>query len=103
MNRSLAFLLALVFATVTVSSACLAAPSDWVRFTLEPARGGTGDIHATFRDESRGRGDNNWSSTFRTPELAGLDVGGFRGDGLRPLRFALVREAGGLDCAGNGG
>ena len=41
MNRCFAFLLALVFATVTVSSACLAAPADWVRFTLEPARGGS--------------------------------------------------------------
>ncbi len=103
MNRSLAFLLALVFATVTVSSACLAAPSDWVRFTLEPARGGAGDIHATFRRDNRGQGDNDWSSTFRAADFAGLDIGGFRGTGVRPLRFALAREAGRLDCAGNGG
>src|SRR5438067_1225823 len=102
MNRCLAFLLALMFATVTVSSACLAAPSDWVRFTLEPARGGAGDIHATFRQD-RTPGGNDWSSTFRTADFAGLDIGGLRGAGVRPLRFALVREAGRLDCAGNGG
>jgi hypothetical protein len=103
MNRCLAFLLALAFATVTVSSACLAAPSDWVHFALQPARGGVGDIHATFREESRGQRDNNWSSTFRAAELAGFDVGGFRSAGVRPLRFAIVREAGRLDCTGNGG
>ena len=63
MNRCLAFLLALVFATVTVSSACVAAASDWVSFTLQPERG-DGQIHASFRDESRGHGDNNWSTGF---------------------------------------
>jgi hypothetical protein len=102
MNRCLAFLLALVFATVSVSSACVAAPSDWVRFTLEPERG-DGKIHATFRDESREHGDNNWSTGFLPSELVGLDVAAFRASGARPLRFALVREAGRLICSGNGG
>ena len=103
MNRCLAFLLALVFASLSVSSACVAATGDWVHFTLEPERSGGGKIHATFRDEDRGRGDNNWSTEFGSSELAGFDVGGFRGAGVRPLRFALVREAGRLDCSGNGG
>src|SRR5438445_3290440 len=103
MNRVLAFLLALVLASITVSSACVAAASDWVHFTLEPQRGGSGEIRASFRDESRGHGENNWSTGFLPSQLAGLDVAGFRGSGARPLRFALVREAGRLDCAGNGG
>ncbi len=30
-------------------------PSDWIRFTLEPQRGNGGKIHASFRDEERGR------------------------------------------------
>jgi hypothetical protein len=102
MNRCLAFLLALVFASLTISSACVAAPSDWIRFTLEPERG-SGNIHARFRDENRGGHDNNWSNGFKPSELIGLDVSGFRAGGTRPLRFAIVREAGRLDCSGNGG
>src|SRR5881275_589561 len=101
MNRCLAFLLALIFATVSVSSACVAAPSDWVHFTLQPERG-DGKIHASFRDESRGPGENNWSTGFLPSELVGLDVASFRASGARPLRFAIVREAGRLDCSGTG-
>jgi hypothetical protein len=101
MNRFLALIGALVLAFVTVSSACIAAPSEWIHFTLEPQRG-SDLIHASFRNQTRG-GENNWSSGFRASELAGLDAAGFRGAGNRPLRFALIREAGRLDCSGNGG
>ncbi len=102
MNRYLAFLLAVMCATVTVSSACVAAPFEWVSFTLQPDREG-GRIQADFHDESRRRGDSNWSSGFLPSELIGLDLAGFRGAGAKPLHFAIVREAGRLDCAGNGG
>jgi hypothetical protein len=104
MNRFLALLLALLFATATVSSACVAATVDWIHFTLEPSRKDGGEIRATFRNDWRDRNDDsNWSSGFQPSELAGLDVAGFRAPGTRPLRFALVREAGRLDCSGNGG
>ena len=103
MNRCLAFLLALVFASLTVSSACVAATGDWVHFILEPEHGGGGKIHATFRDEDGPRYEHNWSTEFPPSELAGLDLAAFRAAGTRPLRFALVREAGRLDCSGNGG
>jgi hypothetical protein len=103
MNRSLAFLLALVFSIVTVSSACVAQAADWIHFTLEPERGNAARIHGSFRDQSRGHGENNWSTGFAPSELVGLDVPSFRGSGTRPLRFAIAREAGRLDCAGNGG
>ena len=93
MNRCLAFLLALVFATATVSSACVAAASDWVSFTLQPERG-DGKIHASFRDESRGHGDNNGSPEFLPSELVGLDVASFRASGARPRRVAKIREEG---------
>lgn len=102
MNRSLALILALCCAFLSVSSACMAAPTDWIRFTLEPSRGG-GDIRADFRDEDNGRNRNNWSSSFPSSQLVGLDLAGFRAGGTRPLRFAIVREAGRLDCAGHGG
>src|SRR5205823_14650797 len=73
-----------------------------VHSTLQPERGDD-KIHASFRDESRGRGDDNWSTGFLPSELVGLDVASFRASGARPLRFAIVREAGRLDCSGNGG
>jgi hypothetical protein len=103
MNRFVTFLLALLAATLTVSSACVAAPFDVIHFTLEPERGGGDRIHASFRDESRDRHDNSWSTGFLPSELIGLDTAGFRAQGTRPLRFAIVREAGRVDCAGNGG
>jgi hypothetical protein len=103
MNRYLAFFLALVLTSITVSSACVAAPSDWVSFSLAPERG-SDRIHANFRNENRGgRHENNWSSGFKPSDLIGLDVTGFRAAGTRPLQFAIVREAGRLDCSGNGG
>jgi|SRR4051794_1838505 hypothetical protein len=103
MNRCLAFLLALVFATLSVSSACVAATGDWVHFTLEPERSGGGKIHATFRDGGGPHYDNNWSTEFLPSELIGFDSTSFRSSGARPVHFALVREAGRLDCSGNGG
>ena len=109
MNRCLAFLLALIFATVSVSSACVAAPGDAIRFTLEPERGNSAKIHASFRDQAlerdkkRDRDENSWSTGFPPSELIGMDISSFRAAGTRPLRFAVVREAGRLDCAGNGG
>jgi hypothetical protein len=101
MNRCFAFLLALLFATVTVSSACVAAPSEWIRFTLDGRRGG--EIQASFEDGSDGREHHHWSTGVMPSQLIGLDTAGFRGSATRPLRFALAREAGRLDCTGQGG
>ena len=103
MNRFLAFIGALLVAFVSVSSACTAAPAEWIHFTLEPQHGRGDRIEARFRNEVRGRDENNWSTDFRPTELVGLDIAGFRGSGSRPLRFALIREAGRLDCSGHGG
>jgi hypothetical protein len=102
MNRCLAFLCALLFAFASVSSACMAAPSDWIRFSLEQ-RSGSDEINATFDDRDGDRHHNHWSSGFKPSELIGLDVAGFYSAGSRPMRFAVVREAGRLDCAGSGG
>ena len=57
MNRCLAFLFAVLIASITISSACVAQPSEWVRFTLH-SRNGDGRLQANFSDESKGRGDN---------------------------------------------
>jgi hypothetical protein len=102
MNRCAAFVFALCCACLSVSSACFAQPADWLRFSLEAGRE-TNQIRADFRGQVGGRDDNNWSSTFRASDFAGLDLAGFRASGSRPLRFALTREAGRLDCVGHGG
>jgi hypothetical protein len=103
MNRAFAFIGAVLLASITVSSACLAASDDGLHFTLEPEHGNGGKIHANFRESRRSNNETSWSSGFMPSELIGLDTSGFRSSGTRPLRFAIVREAGRLDCGGNGG
>lgn len=103
MNRSVTFIAAVLCAFVTFSSACAAPSEDGLRFTLEPQRGDATKLHASFREQREGRNDSNWSTGFTPSELIGLEVSSFRAAGTRPLHFALVREAGRMDCAGNGG
>jgi hypothetical protein len=102
MNRMLALAAALLLAFIGISSTCTAAPGAGIHFTLEPQRG-SDRIQASFRSEQRPGHNNNWSSDFRLSELVGLDAAGFRGTGIRPLRFAVIRDAGRIDCSGNGG
>ena len=103
MNRCLAMLFAILCASLSVASACTAAQSDWVEFSLRPESGGN-QIKARFSaDEDRRHGDSSWSTNLAPLQLAGLDVSGFRASGTRPLRFSLTREAGRLDCSGQGG
>jgi hypothetical protein len=103
MNRFFALLLALLLTSISVASACTASPTEWVRFNLEPAHQGGGAIKANFRDQNRANDEHDWSTVFTPSELIGFDASGFRAVGTRPLRFALVREAGRLDCEGQGG
>ena len=103
MNRPLAFIFALMCALVTVSSACVAQSPDWIRFKLEPQASNPARIKASFREERGDRDHNNWSTGFMPSDLIGLEVSSFRNPGTRPLHFAIAREAGRLDCAGNGG
>jgi hypothetical protein len=103
MNRPLAFIFALMCALVTVSSACVAQSPDWIRFTLEPSYKNPAKINASFREQQNDRDHNNWSTGFMPSDLIGLEVSSFHNPGTRPLHFAIVREAGRLDCAGNGG
>ena len=103
MNRPLAFICALLLTFVTISSVCVAQPAEWVHFTLDPERGSPAKIHARFDNQNSGRGDNSWSTGLAPSELIGLDVHSFRGSGTHPLRFAIIRETGRLDCSGSGG
>jgi len=103
MNRALALIGALLLAFISVSSACTAAQPDWIRFTLESRSGDPGRIQASFRKDTNGYHENNWSTGLRPDDFVGLDLAAFRAPGSRPLRFAVIREPGRLDCSGHGG
>lgn len=101
MTRMLAFVAALFLTAVTVSSSCLAAGIQPLGFTIEPA-GNTDRIQVRFKRADR-EGTDNWSSSFRPAELAGLDPAALHGSGTSPVRFTIARDAGRVDCAGTGG
>jgi hypothetical protein len=102
MTRFFAFACALLMSLVTVTTTVAAAPSDWMSFHLSPAGHG-GDLRADFRRDRNGRHDHQWSSDFEPREFVGLDLAAFRAGGNHPLRFALIRDAGRVDCSGSGG
>ena len=101
MTRMLAFVAALLMTAITVSSACVASSVNPLRFTIEPT-GQPDRLQVRFRRADT-RGTDSWSSSFESAELAGLDMAALRAAGNSPLRFAITREAGRVDCAGNGG
>jgi hypothetical protein len=97
----LAFMAALLLTAITVSSACVASSADPIQFTIQPS-GHAGEVKVRF-ERDRGSNHNDWSSSFTPAELAGLDMASLNSPGTRNIRFAVVREAGRLDCAGTGG
>lgn len=101
MTRMMAFIAALLMTAVAVSSACVASSVSPLRFTMEPAGNGQ-DVQVRFR-RADSRGTDSWSSSFATSELAGLEVPSLTAAGSRPVRFAIARQAGRLDCQGKGG
>ena len=98
MHRTLAFLAAVVLTTISVATAGFATVPGTVQFRLEPARSAD-RVQLSMR---HGR-NSNWSSTTAVSELRGLDLARLRSGGSGPVGFALVREAGGFDCSGQGG
>lgn len=102
MTKMLALIAALLMTGVTVSSACVASSPAPLRFTIEQS-GNADRLQISFKRADDGYRGNSWSSSFRPGELAGLDLAAFRSAATRPIRFTIAREAGRLDCAGNGG
>lgn len=106
MNRALVFLAASAAAALAVTSACLASPkfdrdfrAEDIHFTMTaPAR--SGDVQLSLRTGDRHH-NNSMSGSFAASELAGLDLATFRSGGSVPLRFALIRQAGRVDCVGD--
>ena len=102
MTRMLAFIAAMLLTAITVSSACVANSAAPLQFTIEPAHH-AGEIYVRFKRDRNGHSENNWSTSFRPSELAGLDIAALDRPGTREIRFAIVRDAGRIDCAGTGG
>jgi len=102
MTRLLSFFASILLTALAVSSACVAGPNDTLSFRVEPAHSND-RIHVSFRTNRDRHDTTNWSSSFSSAELAGLDFARLRGSGSGPIGFALVREAGRVDCAGTGG
>jgi hypothetical protein len=98
MNRLLALAAALILSALTVSSA-VATPSGPMSFRLSRDAGGRIQLNLYRGD----RGHDHLSSTFSPADLPGLDVAVLSEPGQRPIRFAMVRDAGRVDCAGTGG
>jgi hypothetical protein len=97
MTRALAFLAAVLLTTVTVTTSCLANSPEDLRFSLQPASGRNGEVSLSLRSGRDAR-HNGMNSSFRVSELTGLDQARLYSGG--PLSFALIREAGRVDCAG---
>ena len=102
MNRLIAIAFALCLTLISLSSTAFAEGAGLTSFTLRADRGPGDRVQADFRDDRGPRSDNHWSASVRPSELIGFDMAGFRSPGGRTQRFALVREAGRLDCVGSG-
>jgi hypothetical protein len=94
MSRLYCLVAAVMLSALTIGSASFAAPTDEYRFTLRPAS--DGKVQASFHRTDRSK--HNWSSTFAASDLTGLASSASGA----PVRFALVREAGRMDCVGEG-
>lgn len=96
MHRSLAFCLALILTTASIATVGLAAEVGTLRFEVSEASNDRLQVNLR-RDTAP---SSSISSSFDVRELAGLDRAALRGRNGTPVAFALVREAGRLDCAG---
>lgn len=101
MSKMLAFAAALMMSGLAVSSACIASSVEPIAFTAEQSKDGS-RVHISFRRGDQQR-TNSWSNTFKAEDLTGLNPAGLQASGTRPIRFAIAREAGRLDCSGAGG
>lgn len=99
MTRLFAFLVAVLVSAVAVTSACTAGGLEQIRFSIDAAPKG-GEVRASFTSGTVRR--NSWTTEFFASQLIGLDLAGLRSSASHPVRFAVVREPGRLDCVGTG-
>jgi hypothetical protein len=98
MTRTFAFFAAVLLTTVTVTSSCFANSPNDLRFKLQGSEVRGDQVTLQIRSGQDER-HNGMTSTFRSADLAGFDPARLNAGG--PLSFALVREAGRVDCSGN--
>jgi hypothetical protein len=99
MTRLFALLAAILVSAIAVTSACAASGLEPIHFRIDTKRN-SGDVAATFF--SGGRNHNEWSTEFTASQLAGLNLAALRAGNEQQVRFAIVRDAGRLDCKGTG-
>ncbi|QIK96456.1 hypothetical protein G7076_08385 [Sphingomonas sp. HDW15A] len=101
MTRFPIFLASIAASTLTITATVDAASSTEFNFRLKDEGGDGANIRADFRRSDRA--NSQWNSSFRITDFAGLERSQLAGKGQTPVRFALVRDAGRLDCSGTGG
>jgi len=99
MTRLLAFMAAVFLTALVFATACIAGSGSPLVFTIEPIHN-PDQVQVRFQQHREGRWNNDWNSSFRTSELVGLNAAELNSAAVRPIRFAVIREAGQIDCAG---
>jgi len=97
MFKLFALLAAVTLACIGVASTTMAAGVAGLGFVLD-ATHRRSRVELTLRDR-RQTGRHTTSSTYQPAELVGLDQPNFHA-GAGPIGFALIREAGRIDCRG---
>ncbi len=74
---------------------------DW---SIDASRNQAEKVQLEMRTRSsRGNESSNWSTGYSVSELQGLAGAQLAARVANPVRFALVRDAGRLDCSGSAG
>ena len=94
-------LAALAISGMTLASSANQAGPEALSFRLSD-RLQAGRIQVEF-ERRRDGADSHWSTGFEPSELEGLDRSAVVSSGTRPVRFTVKREAGRIDCSGQGG
>jgi len=105
------FVLLMTAVAATACTASTAAPNrsddnrplGTIRWNIDNLdRRDDGQVQLSFRTGEGSRNNSNWSSGYDLADLQGLSRSQLDGSN-QPVRFALVREAGRLDCSGSAG
>ncbi|GAA4004251.1 hypothetical protein [Sphingomonas humi] len=97
MHRSLALCLALIPASASIATTGFAAEIGRLDFDLKDNSRDKLQLTVRRSDSERNRIS---STSFDARDLAGLDRAALNGRDGAPVRFAMVREPGRLDCTG---
>ena len=87
---------------VGVVSPAMAEQMESISWSIEPLRADPGRVQLTVESRWRANSQSTWSNDRPISELSGLSPAQLAGP-TGPVRFALVREAGRLDCNGRVG